>query len=96
MHRVESTRLSRLGTPFDVAVETLAGAGVAALNLPGSEWQAERVATVHAAGLLAFGWDAQARTEIRRLIDLGVDGIYSDRVDRLVDEIGRGSEPAEA
>lgn len=96
MHRVESTRLARLGSPLDEAVARLAAAGVAALNLPGREWDAERLSLAHGAGLLAFGWDAQTGPEIRGLIDLGLDGVYSDHVDRLVAEIGRGSETAEA
>jgi glycerophosphoryl diester phosphodiesterase len=96
IHRVESTRLSQLGDPLGSAAATLAAAGVVAINLPESEWDEARVAAVHAVGLLAFGWGAQESAVIRRLIDLGVDGIYSDHVDRLVHEIGRGSETADA
>ena len=39
------------------------------------------------AGLLAFGWDAQSARRIRALLELGVDAVYSDHVDRLVEAI---------
>ena len=38
----------------------------------------------HRAGVAAFGWDAQDRAAMDRLLALGVDGIYSDFPDRLV------------
>jgi hypothetical protein len=34
--------------------------------------------------MAAFGWDAQARPEIAGLIRMGLDGVYSDHVDRLM------------
>jgi glycerophosphoryl diester phosphodiesterase len=75
------------------AAVMLGGAGVGAINLHGSEWNADRVRLVHEAGLLAFGWDAQSEYHISRLIGLGVDGIYSDFVDRLVRAISAVTEP---
>ncbi|HEX4863877.1 MAG TPA: glycerophosphodiester phosphodiesterase [Acidimicrobiales bacterium] len=87
-HPVLSTHLEDLDrvVPGGVqgAAASLASAGASALNLHGSEWNAERVEVVHAAGLLAFGWDAQSEYHISRLVGLGVDGIYSDHVDRLM------------
>ena len=31
-----------------------------------------------------FGWDAQHERQIARLIDMGIDAVYSDFVDRMV------------
>ena len=31
-----------------------------------------------------FGWDAQHERQIARLLDLGIDALYSDYVDRMV------------
>lgn len=62
----------------------LAAAGVDVLNLRWWGWTAARVRAVHDAGLLAFGWQAHGLTRLRRLRDLGVDGLYSDHVRRLV------------
>jgi glycerophosphoryl diester phosphodiesterase len=42
------------------------------------------VADVHGAGLYALGWDAQSADDISRLLDLGLDGIYSDHVGRMM------------
>lgn len=60
-----------------------------AVNLRRRRWTADLVAQVHAAGLLAFGWDAQSRRRIRRLVALGCDAVYSDHADRLAAELGR-------
>jgi glycerophosphoryl diester phosphodiesterase len=32
-----------------------------------------------------LGWDAQHGRTLRQLLDWGVDGLYSDHVDRMVD-----------
>jgi glycerophosphoryl diester phosphodiesterase len=81
---VESTSLSRIPEGLGARAQTLNQAGIAALNLRRSAWDPDRVATVHEAGLLAFGWDAQTSRQISRLLELGVDGIYSDHVSRMV------------
>lgn len=85
-HLQELDRVVEGGLPG--AAASLASAGASALNLHGSEWNAERVGVVHGTGLLAFGWDAQSEYHISRLVRLGVDGIYSDHVDRLMAAIG--------
>ncbi len=65
----------------------LADAGVDALNLRWSGWDAAMLEQVHAAGILAFGWDAHMPRRVARLLDLGVDAIYSDFPDRLVEQV---------
>lgn len=84
---VNSTHLDDMKQGLAARLEDLRGAGVAALNMHGSEWNAQRVEQTHQAGLLAFGWDAQKDEHIRRLVGLGLDGIYSDHVDRLMQVI---------
>jgi glycerophosphoryl diester phosphodiesterase len=90
---VQSTRLARIGEGVDARAAALRDAGIDALNLHRRDWTAAHVATVHAAGIRAFGWDAQSPSEIGGLLRLGVDGIYSDHVDVLMaaiaDESGR-------
>ncbi|ONH53551.1 glycerophosphodiester phosphodiesterase [Frankia sp. CcI49] len=65
----------------------LRDAGVDTLNLRTREWTPARagiVADLHAAGILAFGWDAQSTATLRRLLGYGLDGLYSDHLHRLV------------
>jgi glycerophosphoryl diester phosphodiesterase len=81
---VQSTRLTRINEGVEARAVALRDAGLDALNLHRRDWTAEHVATVHAAGIRAFGWDAQSTAEIARLVRLGVDGIYSDHVDLLM------------
>jgi glycerophosphoryl diester phosphodiesterase len=37
--------------------------------------------------VLTFGWDAQLPRVLHELLDLGIDGVYSDHVDRMVDAL---------
>jgi glycerophosphoryl diester phosphodiesterase len=46
------------------------------------------VAAVHASDRLAFAWDAQRRPVLDHLVALGIDGIFSDHVDRLMAAVG--------
>lgn len=63
---------------------TLAAGGIDAVNLREREWHQKLVDEVHDAGLLAFGWGAQTPRQLDRLLDLGLDGVYSDYVARMV------------
>jgi glycerophosphoryl diester phosphodiesterase len=35
----------------------------------------------------AFGWDAQMPRVLAELVDMGIDAVYSDHVDRMVDAV---------
>ena len=59
--------------------------GVDAVNLHQSEWTAGTVALYHRFGRYCLGWDAQQPRVITSLLDMGMDGIFSDHVDRMVD-----------
>ncbi len=56
-----------------------------ALNMRWPWWTRTYVEKVHAAGMLAFAYDVQWSWAMRRCERLGVDGIFSDRVERLTD-----------
>jgi glycerophosphoryl diester phosphodiesterase len=47
------------------------------------------VATAHAAGLEVHAWTIDNPAEMNRLLDLGVDGIMTDRPDVLRDVLQR-------
>jgi glycerophosphoryl diester phosphodiesterase len=58
---------------------------VDAVNLHHSEWTAGSVALYHRFGRYCLGWDAQQPRIILSLLDMGIDGVFSDHVDRMVD-----------
>jgi len=76
------------GDALERHASTLAKAGVAALNLREAEWSLGLVTLTHRFDLKAFAWDAQEYRRIRAVLEMGVDGIYSDHVDRLVAAVG--------
>jgi glycerophosphoryl diester phosphodiesterase len=84
---VNSTRLQDVPEGLADRLARLAGAGVDAVNLRWPEWSPDRLRLVHDAGLLAFAWDAQRSGTITRLARMGVDGVYSDHVDRMVEAL---------
>ena len=47
------------------------------------------VTLVHRFKLLAFGWDAQHDRILDGLLRMGIDGLYCDHVDRMVEAQGR-------
>jgi glycerophosphoryl diester phosphodiesterase len=58
--------------------------GVEAINARWIWWNRDIVAEVHASGMLAFGYDAQRSGSLNRCVRIGLDGVFSDHVDRLV------------
>jgi glycerophosphoryl diester phosphodiesterase len=74
----------RRAQPWSDQLDRLRSGGIDAVNVRRRRWTKGLVDSVHEAGLLAFGWDAQSRRRIRALLALGCDGVYSDHVDRMV------------
>lgn len=84
---VDSTRLSRMKQGAERRAAQLANAGIDAVNLHRSDWSAGLVALFHRFDRDAFGWDCQLERHLAELLDLGVDAVYSDHVDRMVDAL---------
>ena len=61
-------------------------AGADALNMRWPWWTKDWVQRVHDSGLLALAYDVQWRWAMRHCARIGIDGIFSDHVDRLVAE----------
>lgn len=57
--------------------------GVDAINARWMWWTRGLVDEVHAAGLLAFGYDAQRQASLTRSLSIGLDGVFSDHVERM-------------
>jgi glycerophosphoryl diester phosphodiesterase len=79
-----STRPRRIPEGVAERIERLAPLGVDALNMHWRDWTPERVSRCHAAGIAAFGWDAQEPAVMEQLLGFGIDAVYSDYPDRLV------------
>jgi glycerophosphoryl diester phosphodiesterase len=58
--------------------------GVEAINARWPWWSSTLVDQAHDRGLLAFGYDAQRRFALNRCVDLGLDAVFSNHVDRLL------------
>jgi glycerophosphoryl diester phosphodiesterase len=91
---VDSTRVRKIREGVERRVAAMANAGVDVLNLHLDDWTGGLTTLVHRFGRLAFGWDAQYRRQLDALIATGVDAVYSDHVDRMMDAIaGRPAGP---
>jgi glycerophosphoryl diester phosphodiesterase len=88
VHLVDSTRLDRIKEGPERRAATLAERGIDAVNLHHSDWTGGLTTMFHRFERLAFGWDAQHERVIAELVDMGIDGIFSDHVDRLMEGIG--------
>jgi glycerophosphoryl diester phosphodiesterase len=76
------------GDALERHASTLAKAGIAALNLREGEWSLGLVTLAHRFNLAAFAWDAQEYRRMRAVLEMGIDAIYSDHVDRMVAAVG--------
>jgi glycerophosphoryl diester phosphodiesterase len=85
---VDSTRLRLMRQGAERRAAQLAAAGVDAVNLHHTDWTAGLTTLFHRFGRLAFGWDAQHERVLRGLVAMGIDGVYSDHVDRMVAAVG--------
>jgi glycerophosphoryl diester phosphodiesterase len=86
---VDSTRLRRIREGPERRAANLARAGIDAVNLHQSDWTGGLTALFHRFDVLTFGWDAQLPRVLDELLDAGIDGVYSDHVDRMADALAR-------
>jgi glycerophosphoryl diester phosphodiesterase len=84
---VNSTRLSRMSRGPERRAATLAEVGIDAVNLHHSDWTGGLSALFHRFDRVAFGWDMQFDHVLRPAIRMGLDGVYSDHVDAMVDAL---------
>jgi glycerophosphoryl diester phosphodiesterase len=82
---VDSTRLGRIREGPERRAATLADAGVDAINMHQTDWTGGLTTLFHRFDRYALAWDAQHDRVLRELLRMGIDGVYSDWVDRMVD-----------
>jgi glycerophosphoryl diester phosphodiesterase len=89
VHLVDSTYLGWMKHGPERRAAQLADAGIDAVNLHRSEWSGGLTALFHRFELLTFGWDCQHDRHLDETLDHGIDGLFSDHVDRMVDALAR-------
>ncbi|MCU1455578.1 MAG: glycerophosphoryl diester phosphodiesterase [Acidimicrobiales bacterium] len=87
VHEARHADLARLGRTAAEHVALLAEHRVDAKNTHWAHWTPDLVAIAHAAGVLAFGSLVQEPPAMREAVDRGLDGLYSDHLDALVDAV---------
>lgn len=89
VHLVDSTRIGRIEEGPERRAMSLREAGIEVINMHHSDWTAGLTTLFHRFGIECFGWDAQQPRILDGLLDMGIDALYSDHVDRMVDAMRR-------
>lgn len=84
---VDSTRLKLLRDGPERRAAQLAAAGIDAINLHHSDWNGGTVALFHRFEVEALAWDCQHDRVLDEMLDAGIDGVFSDHVDRMMSAI---------
>jgi glycerophosphoryl diester phosphodiesterase len=82
---VDSTKLSKLSKGPEVHAATLASCGIDAVNFRGNTWTGGLTSLYHRFERVAFGWDLQQDYQLESAIRMGLDGVFCDYVDRMID-----------
>lgn len=82
---VNSTRLQRIAEGPERRAALLADRGIDGINLHHSDMTGGLTTLFHRFGRTAFAWDLQFDDALRSVLRMGVDAIYSDWVDRMMD-----------
>jgi glycerophosphoryl diester phosphodiesterase len=86
---VDSTRLRWMKEGPERRAAAVADAGIDAVNLHHTDWTGGLTTLFHRFDVLAFGWDAQHDRILDDLLDMGIDGVYSDHTDRMMGALAR-------
>lgn len=82
---VHSIRLKNIGGSIEAHIAKLQSSGIEVLNMHHTDWTTGLVVLCHRFEIKAFAWDAQFPETLRGVLRMGVDAVYSDWVDRMVD-----------
>lgn len=88
---VDSTFLGHMPQGPERRAAELAASGIDAVNLHHSEWTGGLTTLFHRFDVWCFGWDAQFDRTLDDLLEAGIDAVYSDHVDRMVDALDRAA-----
>jgi glycerophosphoryl diester phosphodiesterase len=88
---VDSTRLVKIKEGPERRAATLSANGIEAFNMHHSDWNGGLVALFHRFNIVSFGWDMQHEAVIENGVRMGLDGVFSDWPDRMVEVINKQS-----
>jgi len=83
----DSTRRNRLREGAERRAARLAEARIDAINMHHTDWTGGLTTLFHRFEVCAFGWDAQHTRILQALVHMGIDAVYSDHVDRMVEAL---------
>lgn len=86
---VHSTRLNKLPDGPELHASRLASAGIDAMNMHHTDWSGGLAVLFHRFEVLAFGWDAQFDHQLEAAFRMGLDAVYSDHTDLMIDVMTR-------
>ena len=90
---VDSTRLARIKEGVERRAARLKDLGVDALNMHHTDWTGGLVTLLHRFDRFALGWDMQYDHVLETCLRMGLDGVFSDHPDRMVDALARFRAP---
>jgi len=82
---IDSTRLHKLREGPERRAATLADIRIDGINLHHTDWTGGLTTLFHRFNRVAFGWDMQFEHVLRPALRMGIDAVYSDHVDVMVD-----------
>jgi glycerophosphoryl diester phosphodiesterase len=84
---VDSTRLRAIREGTERRAATLADAGIDALNMHHTDWNGGLTTLLHRFERFAFAWDLQHDHLLRTALRMGMDGVFSDHTDRMMEAL---------
>jgi len=92
---VDSTRLMKIKEGVERRAATLAETGIDSINMHHTDWNGGLVALFHRFDRYALGWDMQQSHVLNDGFRMGLDGVFSDHTDRMMEayatQIGNGA-----
>lgn len=87
-HLVHSVRKNRITVSLERHAADLYARNIDAMNMHHTDWSKGLVSLFHRFDVAAFAWDVQETRDLRAVLEMGVDALYSDRVDRMMAAVG--------
>jgi glycerophosphoryl diester phosphodiesterase len=85
---VHSIRKKRIEGSMERHAAELRSRSIDAVNMHHSDWTKGLVALFHRFDVTAFAWDVQETRYLRAALQMEIDGVYSDHVERMLAAVG--------